>query len=106
MIELKVIMQSLIKRDRMHNAKGRPRQDTSSTSALSENALLRLLPSYLNPGLGEPDPQCELLPHEYVRVVRLAEVPLQLPQLRRTEARSVPFRLAPALVVVGRTWRS
>ena len=62
--------------------------------------------SYLNPRLGEPDAQSELLPHEDVRVVCLAEVPLQLPQLRGAEARPVSLRLAPALIIVSRTRRS
>ena len=62
--------------------------------------------SYLNPRLGEPDAQSELLPHEDVRVVCLAEVPLQLAQLCRAEARPMSLRLAPALIIVSRTRRS
>ena len=40
---------------------------------------------YLDPGLCEADPHGELLPHEDVWVVSLAETSLQLVQLARTE---------------------
>ena len=40
---------------------------------------------HLNPGLAEPQPVAELLPHESVRVVRLVKQPLQLVQLLQRE---------------------
>lgn len=46
---------------------------------------------YLNSGLGEADPQRQLLPHEDVRVVGLGEAALQLVELRRGEAGPVPL---------------
>jgi hypothetical protein len=45
--------------------------------------------SYLDPRLGESYSERELLPHEDVRVVRLAKVALQLTQLSGTEAGAV-----------------
>lgn len=49
---------------------------------------------HLHPGLGQPDPHRDLLPHEDVRVVRLGEAPLQLVQLGRRETGSVPLLFA------------
>lgn len=42
--------------------------------------------AHLHSGLGQADPQSQLLPHEDVRVVRFGEAPLQLVELRRGEA--------------------
>ena len=49
--------------------------------------------SYLYARLGETDAQCQLLAHEDVRVVRLAERPLELVELRWSEARPVSLLL-------------
>ena len=43
------------------------------------------MPTHLNPGLAEPQPVAELLPHESVWVVRLVKQPLQLVQLLQRE---------------------
>lgn len=54
-------------------------------------------PGYLHPGLGQPQPLAQLLPHEGVRVVGLVEKPFQLVQLLQGEICSAPplfdFRL-------------
>ncbi len=54
--------------------------------------------SYLDPGLGEPDPHGELLPHEDVWVVSLPETSLKLVQLARAEPewRHTENRFTPA----------
>ena len=49
------------------------------------------VPAYLHAGLCEADPHGELLPHEDVRVVGLAEAPLQLVQLAGRKPGSVPL---------------
>lgn len=49
--------------------------------------------THLNAGLGEANAHCDLLAHEDVRVVCLAEAALQLVQLRRREACAVSLLL-------------
>lgn len=48
---------------------------------------------YLHSGLGESDPHGDLLAHEYVRIVGLAETPFQLVELRRREPGPVSLLL-------------
>ena len=65
---------------------------------------------HLNPGLAEPQPVAELLPHESVRVVRLVKQPLQLVQLLQREIGPAPPRLrgrtaAPAAAAAGAVLR-
>lgn len=64
---------------------------------------------YLHSGLGEADPHGDLLAHENVRIVGLAETPFQLVQLRRREPGSVSLllvRLAGVVSVGPATGRS